>query len=96
MLPNRFAHVELVELNMVDSDVILIMNWFHDCFASTNCKTRIVKFNFLNELFFMWKDGNSIPRGRIISSLKACKIFSNGCLYHIIRVKDLDSTKSFY
>ncbi|TMX05622.1 hypothetical protein EJD97_014308 [Solanum chilense] len=30
-----------------------------------------------------WKRGNSIPKGRIISSLKACKIISKGSLYHI-------------
>ena len=35
--------------------------------------------------------GNSIPRGHIISCLKACKIISKGCLYHIVRVQDLDS-----
>ncbi len=35
--------------------------------------------------------GNSIPRGRIISCLKAGKMISKGCLYHIVRVKDLES-----
>ena len=35
--------------------------------------------------------GNSIPRGRFVSCLKACKIISKGCLYHIVRVQELDS-----
>ncbi|KAH0661557.1 hypothetical protein KY284_026488 [Solanum tuberosum] len=35
--------------------------------------------------------GNSVPRGRIISCLKSCKLISKGCLYHIVRVKDLES-----
>ena len=35
-------------------------------------------------------EGNFIPRGRIISCLKACKIGSKGCR-HIERVKHLDS-----
>ena len=35
--------------------------------------------------------GNSIPRGRIISYLKSCKMISKGCLYHIVRVTDLES-----
>ena len=34
---------------------------------------------------------NSIPRGRIISCLKACKMISEVCLYHIVRVQDLNS-----
>ena len=62
----------------------------HDCFASIVCKTRIVKFNFLNEPVLKWKGETSIPRGHIISRLKACKMISKGCLYHIVRVKDLD------
>lgn len=34
--------------------------------------------------------GNSTPKGRIISCLKAYKMITKGCLYHIKRVKDLE------
>ena len=74
------SHVELVELYMVDFDVILGMDWLHACFASIDCRTRVVKFNFPNEPLLERKGGNSIPRGRIISYLKACKMISKGCL----------------
>jgi len=39
----------LVELDMVDFDVILGMDWLHACYASVDCKTRVVKFQFPNE-----------------------------------------------
>ena len=34
MLSNRVTHVELVKLDMVDFDVILGMDFLHNCFAS--------------------------------------------------------------
>ena len=49
-----------------------------------------MRFSFPNETVVEWKRGNSIPRGRIIYCLNKCKMISKGCLYHRVRVQDLD------
>ena len=48
MFPNRDIHVELVGLDMVDFDVILRMDWLHDCFRSL-----IVGLEFSSSIFEM-------------------------------------------
>ena len=54
MLPNRVTYVELVELDMIYFDVILGMELLHAFFASIDCRTMVVKFNFPNELVLEW------------------------------------------
>ena len=79
---------DLVELDMVDFDVILGMDWLHACYASIDCRTRVVKFQILNEPVIEWSSSSAVPKGRFISYLKARKFVSKGCIYHLVRVND--------
>ncbi|KAH0644044.1 hypothetical protein KY289_035018 [Solanum tuberosum] len=79
---------DLVELDMVDFDVILGMDWLHACYASLDCRTRVVKFQFSNKPVIEWSSSSAVPKGRFISYLKARKLVSKGCIYHLVRVDD--------
>ncbi len=50
MLPNGEFFVDLLESIMLDFDVIMDVDGLHTCFASVDCRMRVVKFNFPDEL----------------------------------------------
>ncbi|KAH0776456.1 hypothetical protein KY290_007867 [Solanum tuberosum] len=64
----------LVELDMVDFEVILGMDWFHAYYASINCRTQVVKFQFPNEPVIEWSSSSVVPKVHFISYLKARKM----------------------
>ncbi|KAG5574127.1 hypothetical protein H5410_063893 [Solanum commersonii] len=70
---HRDTMVDLVELDMVDFDVILGIDWLHACYASIDYRTRVVKFQIPNEPVIEWSSSSTVPRGRFISYLKARK-----------------------
>ena len=73
---------------MVEFDVILGMDWLHSCYASVDCRTRIVYFQFPDKPILELKRSSLAPMDRFISYLKDRKMISKGYLYHLVRVKD--------
>ncbi|XP_070047077.1 uncharacterized protein [Nicotiana tomentosiformis] len=45
----RSTEADLIELEMVDFDVIMGMDWLSSCYAMLDCRSKIVGFQFPNE-----------------------------------------------
>ena len=56
LFPNRVTLVNLVELDTLEFDFILGMDWLDACFDSIECRTRLIKFQFPNEPVLEWKE----------------------------------------
>ena len=87
---DRVTYADLIELTMLDFDIILGIDWLHKCYATIDCRNRVVRFQFPNELEQKWEGCSSNKTGQIVSHLKANKMLSKGYLYHLVRVNDLE------
>ncbi|XP_049351862.1 uncharacterized protein LOC125816315 [Solanum verrucosum] len=80
-----------VELEMVDFDVIIGMDWLASCYATIECRTKMVHFHFPKEAVLEWKGNIGAPRGKFISYFKAKKMMSKGYICHTVRVRNIDA-----
>ena len=80
----------LIELDMVDFDGILGMDWLHACYASIDNKTQLVKFQIPNDPVIEWSSSSVVTTGRFISYLKAIKLVPEGYIYELVRINDLN------
>ncbi|KAH0661672.1 hypothetical protein KY284_026603 [Solanum tuberosum] len=88
---DRDTLADLVELEMVDFDVIMGMDWLASCYATVDCQTKIVHFQFPKEAVLKWKGNIGAPRSKFISYLKEKKMMSRGYICHLVRVKNIDA-----
>ncbi|MCF7184013.1 hypothetical protein L3H42_10980, partial [Corynebacterium sp. MC-13] len=88
---DRGTQADLIELDMTDFDVIMGMDWLASCYAKVDCQKKVVQFHFPGEAMLEWSGHIATPRGKFISYLKARKMIRKGCLYHLVRVHDLEA-----
>ena len=91
MICDRRTIVDLHELKMVDFDVIMGMDSLASFYANVDCRMKIVRFQFPGAPVLEWKGNTASPKGRFISYLKAIKMITKGCIYHLVRVQDVEA-----
>lgn len=93
---SRSTVADLIELDMVEFDVIMGMDWLASCHDNVDCRSKIVRFQFPGEPVLEWKGNTASPRGRFISYLKARKMIRKGYIYHLVRVQDVVTNHSVH
>ncbi|XP_009791291.2 uncharacterized protein [Nicotiana sylvestris] len=71
---HRLTVADLVELEILDFDVIMGMDWLESCYAKVGCRTKIVSFEFPDELVLEWKGDAVAPRDAQIPTLQLVPI----------------------
>lgn len=88
---DRDTLADLIELEMVEFDVIMGMDWLASCYATVDCRTKRVYFHFPNKADLEWEGNIGAPKGRFISHFKARKMISKGYICHLVRVRDVEA-----
>ncbi|XP_070034838.1 uncharacterized protein [Nicotiana tomentosiformis] len=57
---SRSTVADLIELDMVEFDVIMGMDWLASCHANVDCRSKMVRFQFPWEPVLEWKDHKSL------------------------------------
>ncbi|XP_075095728.1 uncharacterized protein LOC142173824 [Nicotiana tabacum] len=91
---DRETTTDLIELEIVDFDAIMGMDWLSKYYATLDCRGKIVKFEFSNEPVRVWMCNIAEPRDRFISYLKAMKMITKGYFYHMVTVTNTNVEQS--
>ncbi|XP_070047223.1 uncharacterized protein [Nicotiana tomentosiformis] len=71
---SRQTTADLVELEMMDFDAIIGMDWLEACYATIDCCAKIARFHFSGELVLEWVGNTVTPRDAEIPTLQSIPV----------------------
>ncbi|KAJ9538736.1 hypothetical protein OSB04_031469 [Centaurea solstitialis] len=85
---DQIREADLLPISMFDFDVILGIDWLTKHRAFIDCEAKQVIFGDKNKPDFVFQGSQPKREAKIISVLKAQKLFSHGCEGYLAYVKD--------
>ncbi|XP_070057175.1 uncharacterized protein [Nicotiana tomentosiformis] len=89
MIYDRHTLADLNEL--VEFDVIIGMDWLASCYTIVDCWKKVARFYFPGEPAIKSKGDIATPKGTFISYLRARKMITKGCFYHLVGVREAEA-----
>ncbi|XP_070034834.1 uncharacterized protein [Nicotiana tomentosiformis] len=83
--------VDLLLRSMVDFDVILGIDWLSSWHAILDCHSKAVTLAMLGLPRIEWRGSLDYVPSRVISYLKAQRMFGKGCLSNLAFVRDVSA-----
>ena len=79
LVEGRELPVDLVLLDVIDFDVILVMDWLSQHYATLDCHSKVVIFRIPNEKEFKFLRDRIFAPQNLISTITTRKILKKGC-----------------
>lgn len=84
----------LIMLDMLELDVILGMDWLASCYATLDCRHKVVKLEFPGETSVHFQGERNLSLILVISAMSARKLLWSGCQGYLALVKDTKSKRA--
>ena len=78
-IDSRVYPVNLIELDVLDFDVVLGMDWLSENYASIDCRNKCVGFKMNESIDFIFQGERSAVLTRLISVIRARRSLDKGC-----------------
>ena len=78
-IDSRVYPADLMELDVLDFDVVLGMDWLSENYASIDCRDKCVRFKTKESIDLVFQGERSVVLTRLISVIRAKKSLEKGC-----------------
>ena len=90
LLEGKTFEANLIELDMVDFDVILGVDWLAACHATLDCHNKVVKLDVPEEPTVVFQGDQNWSSSNLISAVKSHRLLRKGCQGYLAMVKDVN------